>query len=120
LAVNSATGTKTFTGAVTCTTGSFDLSGFATVTSFGGNITANCTKFNTGTGTATISATSTLAGSTNITFGGALTFSGTTLTNNNTGTVFSTGALTLTGNWIQGANSTLEMDSTNSGAGTLD
>jgi len=120
LAVSSATGTKTFTGAVTCTTGSFDLSGFATVTSFAAGITANCTTFNTGTGTATLSATQALAGSTSITFGGALTVSAGTTTNNNTGTVTATGALTLTGNWAQGANSSLTMGSTNSGSGTFD
>ena len=121
LAVSSATGTKTFTGAVTCTTGSFDLSGFATVTSFAAGITANCTTFNTGTGTAAFSADQSLAGSTNITFGGTVTPASTkTITNNNTGTVTVSGALTLTGNWTQGANSTLSLGATPTGSGTFD
>lgn len=118
------TATKTFTGKVTVnSTGTFDLSaGSAVVTRFGGGIQNDSSNvFKTGAGAATLSATQTLSGSGSITFGAGLTIgtAGQTYTNNNTGTVTVTGAMTYTGNWVQGANSSLTMGSSNSGSGTL-
>ncbi len=102
LNASSATGLKTFSAGVTVntTTGIFDLktgSNFATATSFGGNITANGTTFNSGTGAVTITGTGTLtiAGSSGISLGGTLTIpTNKTIVNSNTGTV-TIGALTL-------------------------
>ncbi len=101
LTTSSATGTKTFSSGITVnSTGVFDLltgSNFASVTSFGGNITANGTTFRTGTGAVTLTGTGTrtISGSGNATLGGTVTIpTNMTLTNSSTGTV-TFGALTL-------------------------
>jgi len=123
--VTSATGIKTFTGAVTINLGGvWDLSGQNPATSFGGGITMSGTTFNNGTGAAAFSANQLLAGANAMTFGGTITpAASTTLTNNNTGTVTvgSAGSIVLTGNFSQGANSTLSMAAVApfSGAGTF-
>jgi hypothetical protein len=101
LTTSSATGTKTFSAGITVNSGgSFDLltgSNFASVTSFGGNITANGTTFRTGSGAVTLTGTGTrtISGSGNATLGGTVTIpTNMTLTNSNTGTV-TLGALTI-------------------------
>lgn len=101
LTASSATGRKTFTGNITVdSTGVFDLktaSNFATVTTFGGNITANGTTFNSGTGAVTLSGTGAKSfnGSSAISLGGTLTVpTNVALTNNNMSTV-TLGALTI-------------------------
>ncbi len=121
--VTAATGTKTFTGAVTINAGGvWDLSGQNPATSFAGGITASGTTFNNGSGAAAFSETQALAGAENMTFGGTVTPAVTkTLTNNNTGTVTIAGALTLTGNFTQGTSSNLTLSNATpfSGAGTF-
>jgi hypothetical protein len=101
LTVSSATGTKTFSSTVTVnSTGVFNLktgSNFATVTSFGGDITANGTTFDSGGGAVTLTGTGTrtISGSGNVSLGGTVTVpTNMTLTNSNTGTV-TIGALTI-------------------------
>ncbi|MFA4917044.1 MAG: peptidoglycan-binding protein [Syntrophales bacterium] len=111
--VTAATGTKTFTGAVTINAlGTWNLSTTNPATSFGAGITMSGTTFNNGTGSASFTANQALAGAEAMTFGGYLIPSGgTTLTNNNTGTVTvsSTGSITLLGNFTQGVNSILAL-----------
>ncbi len=124
LASTSVIGLKTFTGAVTVNSGGiFDLSAFATPTSFAGGITMNGTTFNSSTGTTAFTASQNLAGSSNMTFGGAVTISDTqTLTNNNTGTVtFSSNLLGggSSANFATGLNSTSKFAGTVMATGTL-
>ncbi|MFA5773622.1 MAG: peptidoglycan-binding protein [Candidatus Paceibacterota bacterium] len=124
--VTAATGTKTFTGAVTINAlGTWDLSTTNPATSFAGGITMSGTTFNNGTGAAAFSVNQALAGAGAMTFGGLLIpAGGITLTNNNTGgvTVSSTGGITLAGNFTQGTNSILALAAATpfSGAGTFD
>ena len=101
LTTSSATGTKTFSAGITVNSGGiFDLrtgSNFAAVTSFGGNITANGTTFDSGGGAVTLTGTGTrtISGSGNVSLGGTVTVpTNMTLTNSNTGTV-TMGALTI-------------------------
>ncbi len=125
LNVSSATGIKTFTGAVTVNTGGvFDMytaSTYATASVFGAGITAGGTTFNSGSGLATT--TGSFYGSGNINFEGALNIAASqTTVNNNTGTVTVTDVLTLNGNWQQGTGSTLNYGSASAvaGSGTFD
>jgi hypothetical protein len=124
--VTAATGTKTFTGAVTINTGGvWDLSTTNPGTSFAGGITMSGTTFNNGTGATAFSANQSLAGAGAMTFGGLLIpAGGTTLTNSNTGTVTvsSTGGITLAGNFTQGSGAILALaaETPFSGAGTFD
>ena len=101
LTASSATGAKTFTGAVTVnSTGVFDLktaSNFATASTFGGNITANGTTFNSGTGAVTLTGTGarSISGSGAVSLGGTLTIpTNIQLTNSSSNTV-TIGAVTL-------------------------
>ena len=99
LASVSATATKAFNGPVTVNSGgSFDLSAFATITSFASDVTAStgAVKFNSGTGAVTFNGTTqSLGGTVNMSFGGGVTInSGSVVTNNNTATV-TMGTLTL-------------------------
>jgi hypothetical protein len=120
--VTAGTGTKTFTGLVTINAGGvWDLSSLDPNTSFGGGITMNGTTFDNGAGSAAFSATQSLSGTGNMTFGGSVTpAGGTTLTNASTGTV-TIASVTLTGNFTQGAGSTLSLTGIGpfTGAGTL-
>ena len=125
--VTAATGTKTFTGAVTVNAGGvWNLSTTNPATSFAGGITMSGTTFNNGTGAASFTANQALAGAVAMTFGGYIIPSGgATLTNNNTSTVTvsSTGSITLLGNFTQGAGSTLALAATapfNESGGTFD
>ncbi len=117
-----ATGTKTFTGAVTINSGGvWDLTATDPATSFGGGITMNGTTFDNGTGATAFSASQSLSGSGNMTFGGSVTPAiATTLTNNNTGIV-TISSIVLTGNFTQGTNSILSLTGATpfSGAGTF-
>ncbi len=121
--VTAATGTKTFTGAVTINSGGvWDLSGQNPATSFGGGITMSGTTFNNGTGAAAFSANQSLLGANNMTFGGTVTPAGsTTLINSNTGTV-TISSIVLTGNFTQGTNALLSLTSATpfSSVGTFD
>ena len=119
-----ATGTRTFTGAVTINSGgTWDLSGQNPVTSFGAGITqSSSTLMNNGSGATTLIGNLAGAGTGGITFGGALTISSGTTSNGYTGgTVTTTGTLTLTGNWTQANGSILSLGSTTpfAGAGTF-
>ncbi|MGD0038744.1 MAG: hypothetical protein ABSC53_15770 [Bacteroidota bacterium] len=122
--VIAATGTKTFTGAVTINSGGvWDLSTTTPATSFGGGITMSGTTFNNGTGAAAFSANQSLLGANAMTFGGTVTpANGTTLTNSNSGTV-TISSIVLTGGFTQGSNTpTLALTAAApfSGAGTFD
>ena len=122
--VTAATGTKTFSGAVTINSGGvWNLSGQNPATSFGGGITMSGATFNNGTGVAAFSATQSFLGANAMTFGGSVTpATSTTLTNSNSGTV-TINNIALTGNFTQGSNlPTLALVNATpfSGAGTFD
>jgi Secretion system C-terminal sorting domain len=125
--VNTATGNtglRTFTGSVTINAGgAWTLTGQNPATSFGGGITNNSgNTFNNGTGAAAFSATQALAGTGAMTFGGSATPAATfTLTNNNANTV-TINNIVLTGNFTQGAGSSLTLTNAApfSGAGNFD
>ncbi len=128
LTVTSATGATTFTGAVAVNSGTFDYAATninAAATFRGGLSVTSGATFTSGTNTFTFD-----TNDQNISGTGAITFSGPvtmgtaakTVTNLNSNTVTIVGAITLTGNWTQGASSTLSISTANafSGAGTFD
>lgn len=95
LKFTSASGAKSFTGAVTVNSGgTWNNNSFSPLTTFGGGIASNGALFAMG-GNVTMNATEGLSGSTAMSFGGTFAISGAvTVTNTNTGGVTITGATT--------------------------
>lgn len=102
-------GLKTFGGLVTVgAAGNWDLSAQNPATSFAAGITNNG-AFNNGSGTATFTANQNLAGVAGMTFGTLAPNAGITVTNTNTFVITVNGGITLTGNFTQGNNSSLQL-----------
>jgi|GEM_PF-3776110 len=117
------TGSKTFTGNVTVNSGGAMTVAAGATIAFANGLTNNSGGTLTIAAPATFSTNDQIIDGTNaISFSGAVTAgtAGKTVTNNNDGTLTIAGTLTLTGNWTQGANSTLLLTAGTSGAGTFD
>ena len=118
--ITAATGTKTFTGAVTINGGgSWNLSGQNPATSFGSGITNNSgSTFNNGTGAAAFTATQSLLGANAMTFGGTVTpAASTVLTNSNASTV-TISSIVLNGDFTQGVGALLVLTASAPFSGT--